>query len=142
MIVGPGACITFSREGYRFFDFKLKDIWDTATNGAFWAFALKNLGLSFGELYRDLNTNAFLKSGQKYVPGLRADMVDPSFAGVMSQVFEAGGIAAGDFIVERKVLDGLVLNVRNAPSPACTASLAIGEMIADCAEQDWDLSKK
>jgi 2-hydroxyglutarate dehydrogenase len=106
-------------------------------NGAFWAFALKNLGLSLGEVYRDLNKNAFLESGQKFVPSLTEDMVEPSFSGVMAQVFEKGGKAAGDFIVERNVMGGLILNVRNAPSPACTASLAIGEMVADIAEKDW-----
>ncbi|KAG2204125.1 hypothetical protein INT47_011608 [Mucor saturninus] len=137
-IVGPGACITFSREGYRFFDIKIRDVWDNVMNSAFWAFALKNFNLSMGELYRDLNKNAFLRSGQKYVPGLTGEMVEPSFAGVMAQVFEKGGVAAGDFIVERKVMDGLILNVRNAPSPACTASLAIGEMITDTAEQDFN----
>ncbi|CAO3651836.1 unnamed protein product [Mucor hiemalis] len=140
-IVGPGACITFSREGYRFFDFKIKDVWDNVMNSAFWAFALKNFGLSLGEVYRDLNKNAFLKSGQKYVPGLTGDMVEPSFSGVMAQVFEKGGKAAGDFIVERKVMDGLILNLRNAPSPACTASLAIGEMVTDCAEKDFNWKK-
>ncbi|KAI7907832.1 FAD dependent oxidoreductase [Cokeromyces recurvatus] len=142
MIVGPGACITFSREGYRFWDMQLKDIWDNIMNINLWSFALKNLNLSFGEVYRDLNKRAFLKSAQKYVPGLSGDMVEPSFAGVMAQVFESGGKAAADFIVERQVLDGLVMNVRNAPSPACTAGFAIGEMIADCAEEDWQLSKK
>ncbi|KAI9336041.1 FAD dependent oxidoreductase [Pilaira anomala] len=140
-IVGPGACITFSREGYRFFDVKIKDVWDNLMNGAFWSFAFKNFSLSLGEVYRDLNTNAFLKSGQKFVPGLTADMVEPSFAGVMAQVFEKGGIAAKDFIVERNVMDGLILNVRNAPSPACTASFAIGEMVIDCAEKDFNWKK-
>lgn len=142
MIIGPGACITFSREGYRFFDFKFHDVWDNVTNTAFWAFAIKNLSLSLGEVYRDLNKNAFLKSGQRYVPGLTAEMVEPSFSGVMAQVFEKGGVAASDFIVERNVMDGLVLNVRNAPSPACTASLAIGEMITDRVEQDFGWKKE
>ncbi|KAI8973753.1 FAD dependent oxidoreductase [Mycotypha africana] len=137
-IIGPGACITFSREGYRFFDFKLKDVWDNLMNGAFWAFALKNFNLSLGELYRDLNQAAFLSSAQKYIPCITGDMVEPSFAGVMAQVFESGGIAAKDFIFERKVMDGSILNVRNAPSPACTAALAIGELIADTAKEDWN----
>ena len=47
----------------------------------------------------------------------------------MAQVFEADGTAAKDYIFERKCLDGTVLNVRNAPSPACTASLAIAEQV-------------
>lgn len=137
-IVGPGACITFSREGYRFFDFNLRDVWDNVSNGALWAFVLKNMNLSLGEVYRDLSKTAFLKSAQRMVPALTGEMVEPSFAGVMAQVFEKGGQSAGDFIVERNVMDGLILNVRNAPSPACTASLAIGEMIVDCAENDWE----
>ncbi|KAI8388505.1 FAD dependent oxidoreductase [Radiomyces spectabilis] len=137
LIVGPGACITFSREGYKFFDFKLQDVLDIFTNGAFWSFAFKNIGLSLGELYRDLNKRAFLKSGQKIIPSLRGDMVEPSFAGVMAQVFEPGGIAASEYIVERNVMDGLVLNLRNAPSPAATAALAIAEILADTAEQDF-----
>ncbi|KAL1926235.1 hypothetical protein VTP01DRAFT_5932 [Rhizomucor pusillus] len=137
MIVGPGACITFSREGYKFFDFKAKDVWDSATNAAFWAFAFKNLSLSFGELYRDLSKRAFLKSAQLLMPSLTEDMVEPSFTGVMSQVFEPGGLAASDYILERRCLDGLVLNLRNAPSPAATASLAIAEMLCDVASEDF-----
>ncbi|KAK9768161.1 hypothetical protein K7432_001408 [Basidiobolus ranarum] len=144
LIVGPGACITFAREGYQFWDLKLSDIWDSISNPHFWSFALGNFSLSFGELWRDLNKRAFLKSGQRMIPALREDMVEPSFAGVMAQIFEQGGLAAGDYILERKVLGGTTLNVRNAPSPACTASLAIGEMVADVATEDfgWKTAEK
>ncbi|KAL0079144.1 FAD dependent oxidoreductase [Phycomyces blakesleeanus] len=137
MIVGPGACLTFSREGYRFFDFNVRDLYDSLINPAFWSFFVKNFSVSLGELYRDLSKHAFLKSGQRMMPSLTADMVEESFSGVMAQVFESGGIAASDFIVERKVMDGLILNLRNAPSPAATASLAIGEMVCDIAEEDF-----
>ncbi|GAB5593067.1 hypothetical protein Unana1_07967 [Umbelopsis nana] len=141
LIVGPGACFTFSREGYRFFDIKLKDVIDSFTNSSFWVFAFKNLGLSFGELYKDLNKRAFLRAAQKYVPDLKIDMVEPSFTGVMSQVFQEGGIAANDYILERKVLGGTTLNVRNAPSPACTASFAIAEIVVDTAAEDFNWAK-
>lgn len=80
--------ITFSREGYEFFDFKLADVLDNFSNPALYAFVLKNMGLSFGELYRDLNKKAFIKQAQRYIPDLTLDMVEPSYAGVMSQVFE------------------------------------------------------
>lgn len=89
----------------------------------FWSFAIKNPGLSIGELYKDMNKRAFLRQAQAYMPGLTEDMVEESFSGVMSQVFEDGGIAASDYILERNVMDGKVLNLRNAPSPAATASL-------------------
>jgi L-2-hydroxyglutarate oxidase LhgO len=60
-----------------------------------------------------------------------------SFAGVMCQVFENDGKAAKDYIFERQRLGGTTLHVRNAPSPACTASLAIAETIADIAAEDF-----
>ena len=82
--------ITFAREGYKFFDTDLFDLYEFATNMAFWQFAFKNFSLSMGELYRDLNKSAFLRSGQKFIPCLRDDMVEPSFSGIMSQVFEVG----------------------------------------------------
>ncbi|KAI9352428.1 FAD dependent oxidoreductase-domain-containing protein [Pilaira anomala] len=138
MIVGPGACLTFSREGYTFTDFKMEDIFGSLTNMNLWLFALKNPSLSVGELYKDMNKRAFLRAAQAYVPGLTEDMVEESFAGVMSQVFEKGGIAANDYILERKVMDGKILCVRNAPTPACTASLAIAEMLIDTATEDFE----
>ncbi|KAJ8660787.1 hypothetical protein O0I10_003430 [Lichtheimia ornata] len=137
LIVGPGACITFSREGYKFFDTKFFDLYEFATNMAFWQFAFKNFTLSMGELYRDLNKSAFLRSGQKFIPCLSDEMVEPSFSGIMSQVFEPGGGAAGDYIIERNCMDGLAINLRNAPSPAATGSFAIAEMMSDIAADDF-----
>jgi len=55
----------------------------------------------------------------------------------MSQVFLPDGSAAKDYIYERNCLNGRVLNVRNAPSPACTASMAIAENVVDIAEEDF-----
>ncbi|KAI8073994.1 FAD dependent oxidoreductase-domain-containing protein [Gongronella butleri] len=142
MIVGPGACLTFSREGYQFADLSFRDLFDSLTNINLWAFALKNPGLSLGELYKDLNKKAFLRAAQAYVPGLTEDMVEESFAGVMSQVFESGGKAASDFLLERNAMDGRVLCVRNAPTPACTSSLAFAEHVVDAATEDFAWSAK
>jgi 2-hydroxyglutarate dehydrogenase len=52
MIVGPGACIAFSREGYRMSDISLKDLWHSATNLGLWKFAIANPSLSIGELWK------------------------------------------------------------------------------------------
>ncbi|ORE05519.1 DAO-domain-containing protein [Rhizopus microsporus var. microsporus] len=142
MIIGPGACLTFSREGYQFSNFKWEDVFGSLTNLNLWMFALKNPSLSIGELYKDMNKRAFLRAAQAYVPGLTEDMVEESFAGVMSQVFEEGGVAANDYILERKVMDGKILCVRNAPTPACTASLAIAEMLIDVATEDFEWQKE
>ncbi len=64
-------------------------------------------------------------------------MVEESFAGVMAQVFEDTGKASAEFIFERRAFHGTTLHVRNAPSPACTASLAIAQEVVDQAEQDF-----
>ena len=90
-----------------------------------------------GELWKDLNKAAFLRDAQKLVPSLTADMVEESFTGVMAQVFLPDGSAAKDYIFERGTLGGRALHVRNAPSPACTASLAIAEQVVDVAEKDF-----
>jgi 2-hydroxyglutarate dehydrogenase len=55
----------------------------------------------------------------------------------MAQVFLPDGSAAKDYIFERKLLDGKVLSLRNAPSPAATASLAIAEKLVTLAEEDF-----
>jgi len=186
VIVGPGACLTFSREGYRFFDFKLRDVIDILTNPNFYKFGIKNIGLSLNELYMDFNKRAFFKHAKKMMPEIREDilieffkfylfykyfllmkrewhnkdMIEPSFSGVMSQVFTEDGTAQGDCIfflffffffffffwinidvLERNVMGGSVLNVRNAPSPAATASFAIAEMVIDAAESDFKWKK-
>jgi len=137
MIVGPGACLTFAREGYSFFDVSLRDLWHSVTNAGFLRFALQNPSLSLGEVYKDLNRAAFLREARKLVPSLRDDMVEDSFAGVMSQVFMPDGSAAKDYIFERGLLGGTALSLRNAPSPAATASLAIAERLVDLAQEDF-----
>ena len=168
MIIGPGACLSFSREGYKMSDVRARcaprdpplppplltlltrapavspsrrwqinfsDILGFITNGAFWSFAFKNPVLSVNELWKDVNKAAFLRDAQKLVPSVTEDMVEPSFTGVMAQVFEADGTAAKDYIFEPGCLNGKVFNLRNAPSPACTASLAIAEnVVARAAE--------
>lgn len=81
MIIGPGACLSFSREGYKFSDVRLGDLWDFVTNGHLWAFVAKNPVLSVGELWKDINKAAFLRDARKLVPSLTDDMVEPSFTG-------------------------------------------------------------
>ena len=137
MIVGPGACPTFSREGYGFFDFRLRDVWSSLTNVGFMRFALTYPSFSLGELYKDLSRAAFLREARKLVPSLTDDMVEESFAGVMAQVFLPDGSAAKDFIYERGLLGNTTLSLRNAPSPAATSSLAIAERLVDMAQEDF-----
>lgn len=85
-IIGPGACVAFDREGYKFWDLNLRDVWDMVTHIGMWKFVMGNLGLSLGEMYRDLNHRAFIREAQKLIPSVTAEMTEPSFAGVMVQV--------------------------------------------------------
>jgi L-fucose mutarotase/ribose pyranase (RbsD/FucU family) len=76
--------------------------------------------------------------------GPRAELVSLQLSpGVptVAQVFEADGSAAKDYIFERGCLGGRALHLRNAPSPACTASLAIAETVIDIAAQDFGWPK-
>eukprot|EP00756_Hemistasia_phaeocysticola_P048930 Hpha_TRINITY_DN23349_c0_g1::TRINITY_DN23349_c0_g1_i1::g.96899::m.96899/K00109/L2HGDH; 2-hydroxyglutarate dehydrogenase len=137
MIVGPGACITFHPEGYRFSDFSLSHMWHICTNTGFWNFAINNVSLSLGELWKDVNQAVFLAEAKKLVPGVTADMVEDSFVGVMAQVFMPDGKPAADYVFERKCLGGTTLHLRNAPSPAATSSFAIAREVIDRAEEDF-----
>eukprot|EP01062_Namystynia_karyoxenos_P044527 TRINITY_DN3283_c0_g3_i1.p1 TRINITY_DN3283_c0_g3~~TRINITY_DN3283_c0_g3_i1.p1 ORF type:complete len:480 (+),score=131.66 TRINITY_DN3283_c0_g3_i1:75-1514(+) len=137
MIVGPGACIAWEKEGYSFFDIDLRHLFEILTYPGFWRFALNNLELSLGELWKDANQGAFLAEARKLVPSLRSDMVEPSFVGVMAQVFLDDGSPAKDYIFERQCANGTTLHLRNAPSPAATSSLAIAVELVDRAAEDF-----
>merc|ERR1719265_1895862 len=98
--------MTFHREGYSFFDLSFKDVWALATHIGVWRFAISNFNLTFTELYRDLNKAAFMDQARKLIPSVTDDMVEESFAGVMSQIIDEDGKPAKDFIYERKALEG------------------------------------
>jgi len=137
MIVGPGACLAFDTEAYSFSNVGLKHLWKLATHIGLWRFCFANLDLAFTEMYRDLNKKAFMDQARKLVPSVTDDMVEESFAGVMAQIFNHDGSPAADFIFERNMNQGTTLNVRNAPTPACTASFAIAEEVVDLAAEDF-----
>jgi len=137
MIIGPGACMTFDKDGYFFFKVNLAYCWQCLTNQGFWMFGIKNLKLSLGELWKDANKAAFLAEARLLVPSLTADMVEDSFTGVMAQVFLPDGSAAKDYVFERRRLDGTTLHLRNAPTPAATSSMAIAKQMVNLAEEDF-----
>lgn len=142
MIIGPGACPAFSKEGYKFTDFRLADFIDLCSNIGFIAFFFKNPLFSLQVFREDIDKKSFIKQAQKLVPSVTEDMVEESFSGVMCQVFEMSGNTSTDYIFERNCLDGKVLNVRSCPSPAATASLAIAEHVVDVAEEDFSWKQR
>lgn len=86
IIVGPGACIAFHREGYQFSNLSIRDLADSLTQIGVFKFVMGNFKLAMTELYRDLNKRAFLRQAQKLIPELSEDMTEESFSGVMVQV--------------------------------------------------------
>lgn len=125
---GPNAVLALSREGYTKASINPRDIFNLMTYPGFWLMAAKYWRIGCYELYRSFSKKAFLKSLQRLIPSLEEDDLLPAESGVRSQVVLPDGKLQDDFLIIEK--PG-VINVLNAPSPAATASLAIGEAIAN-----------
>ena len=124
---GPNAVLAFAREGYRKTDINLRDLFDALTFPGLWRFLGQHRRMSWEELKRSFSQRLFCESLQKLVPDLRAADLETGGAGVRAQAMSADGALVGDFSFVQK---NHALHVLNAPSPAATASLAIGGEIA------------
>jgi L-2-hydroxyglutarate oxidase len=133
---GPNAVLALGREGYRWRDISLRDLWQYARFRGFWAMAGKYWKTGFGEMYRSLSKAAFHRALQRLVPELRAEDIRPFGSGVRAQAVEPNGQLVDDF---RFVQGERMIHVLNAPSPAATASLSIGRTIAEMAGQQFGL---
>ncbi len=124
---GPNAVLSFKREGYSKFDFNLKDSFDIFSWHGFYKIAFKYWKVGLGEFYRSYSKRAFVKELKKLMPAITDDDLIPGGAGVRAQACSRNGGLLDDFYV---LEDKRVVHVCNAPSPAATASLSIGEQIA------------
>jgi L-2-hydroxyglutarate oxidase len=125
---GPNAVLSFKREGYSKVSFNLKDSWDTFSWSGFHKVALSYWKTGFGEFYRSYNKLAFTSALKKLVPQIEAKDLIVGGAGVRAQACDSKGNLLDDFAF---VKSDRILHVCNAPSPAATASLAIGEKITE-----------
>ena len=123
---GPNAVLAFAREGYKWTDFNLRDFAESLTFPGLWKFLAKYPSLCGYEIRRSLSRAEFTRSLQKLVPDIRAEDIEPGGAGVRAQAMTSDGKLVEDFHFEEA--QG-ILHVVNAPSPAATASLAIGQTI-------------
>lgn len=124
---GPNAVLAFKREGYTHSDFSVTDLLQMASYEGFWKMAAKHYRMGFKEYYRSLSKAAFVKSLQKLIPEISEEDIEPGGAGVRAQALEKDGKLTDDFrIVEAEKM----IHVLNAPSPAATASLSIGDQIS------------
>jgi L-2-hydroxyglutarate oxidase len=123
---GPNAVLAFAREGYQKSDVNLLDLFDALTFPGLWRFLARHRRMSWEELLRSFNRQLFCESLQKLVPEIREEDLEAGGAGVRAQAMSPDGTLVQDFSFQR---GRKVLHVLNAPSPAATASLAIGEEI-------------
>jgi L-2-hydroxyglutarate oxidase len=124
---GPNAVLAFAREGYKWTDFNARDLAESLGFPGLWKFLAKYPSLCGYEIRRSLSKAEFTRSLQKLVPEIRADDLETGGAGVRAQAMTADGKLIEDFHFEEAAG---ILHVVNAPSPAATASLAIGQEIS------------
>ncbi|MFB0945557.1 MAG: L-2-hydroxyglutarate oxidase [Spirosomataceae bacterium] len=125
---GPNAVMAFRREGYKKLDFKFSELWETLTWPGFQKVAVKYWQTGLGEMYRSFSKGAFTKALQELIPEIQADDLIPGGAGVRAQACDRTGGLLDDFaIIENKQ----AINVLNAPSPAATSALSIGNTVSE-----------
>ena len=134
---GPNAVLAFARERYGRFDVSLRDLSETLGFAGFRRLIGKNWRTGIAELWRDWSKGAFTARLQKYVPELRRKDLVFGPSGIRAQSVNADGTLVEDFSIGESPK---VLHVRNAPSPAATASLAIGREISEMAIQRFGIA--
>lgn len=136
---GPNAVLAFRREGYRKTSFSLRDTAAVLGAPAFWRLATRYWRTGAAEMWRSASRRAFARALQRLVPEVTAADLRPGGAGVRAQALDRTGHLVDDFhIVEAE----RQIHVLNAPSPAATASLAIGAHLAALAAERWSLRSR
>lgn len=124
---GPNAVPAFAREGYRWRDVDLRDAAEIVRSRSSHALARRYWRTGLGEIHRSASRRAFVRALQRLVPDVRPDDLRRAGAGVRAQAIDAAGNLLDDFAFAET---RRAVHVVNAPSPAATASLAIGRSIA------------
>ena len=133
---GPNAVFTFKREGYGKLDFSFRDTWDALTYCGTWKLFFKNTKFRINEYRRAFSKKLFLKTLQRMIPDLTMDDLKPGRSGVRALLLRQDGDTKDDFRIE---YHGNAIHVLNAPSPAATASLAIGGYVTEKAKEHFGL---
>lgn len=125
---GPNAVLAFAREGYYRTSFNLFDFLESVTYGGFLRLVWKHGRAGCEEMWRSFSKAAFVKALQRLVPEIQSDDLVPAPSGVRAQALLPSGELVDDFLI---LENEQVINVCNAPSPAATASLNIGNLVVD-----------
>ncbi|MCB9870657.1 MAG: L-2-hydroxyglutarate oxidase [Planctomycetes bacterium] len=124
---GPNAVLAFGREGYAKLQIDLRDLASTLTYPGFLRLALRYWRTGAGEMWRSVHKGAFVRALRRLVPALQPEHLAPAPSGIRAQAIRPDGGLVDDFLIEQSPR---ILHVCNAPSPAATASLKIGETLA------------
>jgi len=134
---GPNAVLALAREGYRHRDINLRDLASSLAFPGFWRMARQHWRNGLDEWHRSLSKPAFVRALQRLLPEVGENDLVPGGSGVRAQALKPDGALVDDF---QFVPSGKVLHVLNVPSPAATASLAIGSAIVETAAANFGLS--
>lgn len=124
---GPNAVLAFAREGYTWSKINLSQTLETITYKGMVKLGKKYIKTGLDEMYRSLNKSAFVKEINRLIPDITSEDLIKKQAGVRAQAVSENGELLDDFLFDE---GNRSLHVLNAPSPAATASLAIGEYIS------------
>jgi (S)-2-hydroxyglutarate dehydrogenase len=125
---GPNAVLSLKREGYSRTSFNMRDFMDTMTYAGFWRLAAKYGKSGLEEMHRSLSKKAFVRSLQQLIPEITEQDLVAGESGVRAQALRPDGSLVDDFLI---INSPSATHVCNAPSPAATASLEIGRVIAE-----------
>ncbi len=136
--IGPNAVLAFKREGYTKTSFSLCDTFQSLTYLGFWRMAvnLKFMKIGVSEMYRSFFKKAFLNCARRMIPAIQDNDVIPYKSGVRAQALGPNGALVDDFWVKET---HRMVHVLNAPSPAATASICIGQQIVDMCQAKFGL---
>jgi L-2-hydroxyglutarate oxidase LhgO len=131
---GPNAIFAFKREGYRARDFSLRDTAESLMFPGFWRVAAKHWRMGKDEARRSVNKASFVSGLQRLVPEVKAEDLVPGGSGVRAQAIHRSGALVDDFQFSQTKR---MLHLYNVPSPAATASIAIGKTVVEMAAAAW-----
>lgn len=125
---GPNAVLAFAREGYTKSTINVRDLSGTLAFPGFWKMVRRHWKMGCGEMWRSFSKRAFVKALRRLMPEIQASDLKPAPAGVRAQAMLRNGQLVDDFLIQE---DETMVSVLNAPSPAATASLNIGKLVAE-----------
>ena len=125
---GPNAVLAFAREGYGKLQINVRDLAESLSYPGFLRLAAKHWRTGLGEMWRSASKAAFVRALQRLIPEIRSEHLEVAQPGVRAQAVSPDGNLVDDFLIQETAR---VVNVGNAPSPAATACLNIGNMVVD-----------